>query len=319
VRFNEYADAIRSADPDLTLIASGVAPDQYGLGGSGIWDDWNSTLLAEAGHHIDVLSLHWYFPGVIGRRLRDDDADYLQVATGADDLERILSQIAADLGRLDRPAPSIALDEWGQMAALEDHLDVNHRLADAPFFAGCQNAMIRHAGSLSMAMIAGLVNVLAPIQTVGPRHFGTSAYLVGLLYRQHGGTHALTTSTECGRLQVPAMADLERAMMMSSMARVERTAAVLDTSAVAGDAGVTVFITNRSPDRATRVRVSGVPDAASASFRSIVGPDLFARNTVDRPTTLGFATSSVSVDGREVVVEVPPATVGALIVDTVPR
>lgn len=307
-RYGTFTEQMLAVDPSLQFVASGVCPDQYGLGASGLWDGWNAGL-TRSGAPVDALSLHWYFPGMIGRQLRDDERDYRQVATGADDLERILATVRDEVG------VPLALDEWGQMASLDDHLGVEHRLSDAVFFAGCWNAMLRHADRVSMAMIAGLVNVLAPIQTRGDRHFVTSAYLVALLYRRAAGASARPVEVEGPTMDVPAMQSLERAMLASTMARTDRTSAVIDASAVSRDGATTVYLTNRSIDTAVRITVDGLGSATAAQWRWLTGPDLFARNDVDHPDVLRFAERAVDVSGGDAVVEIPPATTGALMVE----
>ncbi|GIU88880.1 MAG: alpha-N-arabinofuranosidase [Acidimicrobiia bacterium] len=314
-RFGRFAEAMRREDPGVRLVACGVCPDQYGLGRDGPWADWNTTVLRTAGDAIDALSLHWYFPGMIGRPLRDDDTDYLQVATGADDLERILVEVTAEVdAAAPGHRPALALDEWGQMAAMEDHLAANHRLADAVFFAGCYNAMLRHASRLSMAMIAGLVNVLAPIQTEGDRHFTTAAYLVGLLYRHHTRSRSVPTDVECPRLEVPAMAELGAALLAPTSARTARSSPALDVSATTDATGTTVFLANRSGDQPALVTVHGLDTGSDELlWRAVTGPHRFARNDVDHPDVLGFASHAVTARRDRVRVEIPPATAGALV------
>ena len=306
-RFREVADAMRAVDPTIRIVAAGVTPDQYGLGRE-TWSAWNPTLLADAGDVIDALSLHWYFPGMINRPLRDDDADHQQVATGADDLEQILTEVTAA-----HPDVPISLDEWGQMAAMHDHFGVSHRLADAVFFAGCYNAILRHADRVQMATIAQLVNVLAPIQTDGDRMFVTSAYLVGLLYRHHARSTSVAHTTVCGDLTVEAMPDLGAAFLASTLARQRRTSPSVDASVTVDAAGTTVFVANRRLDAPVAVSVRGLGDAVEAVLRTVSGPDRWARNEVDRPDVLGFAERQVDVRSGSTTIELPPLTTGALI------
>ena len=182
----------------------------------------------------------------------------------------------------------LAVDEWGQMAAFEDHLTVSHRLSDAVFFAGCYNALLRHADRVAMAMIAGLVNVLAPIQTVGDRHHVTSAYLVGRLYqREARATRCPSRSTGPGSTWRP-MVDLDQALMLSSMARRRRSSPMVDASATADALGTTVFLSNRSLDEPARIAVHGITGASEAVLRTVTGPHRFARNDVDHPDVLGY-------------------------------
>jgi alpha-L-arabinofuranosidase len=168
-----------------------------------------------------------------------------------------------------------------------------------------------------MAMIAGLVNVLAPIQTDEDRHHVTSAYLVGLLYRRLAGARALPVAVEAPTLRVPAMTGLDRALMMSTMARHDRESAVLDAAATTGPSPgtTTVFLTNRRLDAQTLVTVHGLGEVRSARVHAVRGPDLFARNRMDRPDVLGFDDRPVPVGRGPVEVALPPACAAALVVE----
>lgn len=305
-RFREVAGAMRAVDPTIRIVAAGVTPDQYGLGRD-TWAAWNPTLLAGAGDLADALSLHWYFPGMINRPLRDDDADHQQVATGADDLEHILAEVVAT-----HPDIPISLDEWGQMAAMHDHFGLSHRLADAVFFAGCYNAILRHADRVRMATIAQLVNVLAPIQTEGERMYVTAAYLVGLLYRNCARSASVAATTACAEIAVEAMPDLGGAFLASTSARNQRMAPAVDVSATADDRGTTVFVCNRRLDAPVTVEVAGLGDPSDVVLRTVTGPDRWARNDADHPDVLGFAMRAVEVRGGVATVELPPLMTGAL-------
>jgi alpha-L-arabinofuranosidase len=206
----------------------------------------------------------------------------------------------------------ISLDEWGQMAAMDDHFGVSHRLADAVFFAGCYNAILRHADRVPIATVAQLVNVLAPIQTVGDRHFVTVAYLVGLLYRWASRRDVIRADVSCADMAVPAMPDMHTALLASSAARIDRRAAALDASATADERGTSVFLANRRIDAAVQVTVRGLEGATDTVLRTVSGPSLYARNDVDHPDVLHFTDRAVDAS-RTVNVELPPATCGALI------
>ena len=194
----------------------------------------------------------------------------------------------------------------GQMAAFEDHLTVSHRLSDAVFFAGCYNALLRHADRVPMAMIAGLVNVLAPIQTVGNRHHVTSAYLVGRLYQREARATSVPVAVDGPTLDVVPMADLDQALMLSSMARRRRSSPMVDASATVDGLGTTAFLSNRSLEDPARITVHGVVGASEAILRTVTGPHRFARNDVDHPDVLGCGEVAVTGGGADPHRRAPP-------------
>ena len=73
MKHNEFAAAMRSADPSITLIGSGAMPDQLHPKGAkensslesirekfGTENDWTGGLLAQAWGNFDGVSEHWY-------------------------------------------------------------------------------------------------------------------------------------------------------------------------------------------------------------------------------------------------------------------
>ena len=312
-RYVEYAEAMKAVDPDLKLVAVGHT-QRPGQPGSG----WNADVLREASAHVDALSVHWYFPGpFMGRDLRDDEPDYLQVATAPDELGAALDATMAEIDAVtDRPVP-LSLDEWNIWGVWEDLLTTNRRLCDAVFFAGVYNRILERADRVQLAMVSHLVNCMAPIQTRGDRHFVTSAYLTQTLYQRALRANAVDVEVGCGQLKVPAFSDTRPLEFSHADAPVNepRVADVLDASASRDTGGTTVFLANRGLSAPLSVTVAGLQPGDSGRFRFIAGPGPWARNDEDNPTTLGFRDEPVTVaeNGRCDVV-VPPHTVGALVV-----
>ncbi len=92
-RFREFSSAMRAVDPEITLIAVGMLNPSGGVA-------WNEPMLAEAVSEVDQLSLHHCFPdpGVPGRRVRDDEHDYAQIAAAS-------HRFAESLGEVCRSVP----------------------------------------------------------------------------------------------------------------------------------------------------------------------------------------------------------------------
>lgn len=314
---------MRAVDPSLRLV---------GVGGSGRSQDdgqapghdhdipasvWNPGVLSVAGTEMDALSVHWYFPGLIGRPLDESEADYLQMASAPDLLEAALrttlGQISEVLGE-GSPLP-ISLDEWNRMVEFEDHFSCNHRLVDAVFFAGCFNVLLRHADRVTVALLAQLVNCLAPIQTATGGCFVTAAHLVAALYAEFGRGDAVRVMVDTPDMDVPPMENLEAAVWEPDAAvRAPRRSPLLDAAATRGALGTSVFLVNRSRRDALPVLVRGPAPGGSGRFRYLHGDGPFAANSLENPTALGYRESSVDIDDRgETTIEVPPHTVGVAV------
>src|SRR5581483_9416082 len=199
--YRAFAEAMRAVDPSIRIVAVGCG----GLGPEGSATAWNRTVLQRAGEHVDALSVHFYFPGpVMGRTLRDDEADYLQLATGSDELGTMLDGVLAecDGAGMERPVP-LSLDEWNLWADWPDLIVANHPLCTSVFFAGCWNRIIERAARVPIAMISHQVNCMAPIQTRGERSFGTASFLVGMMYRRAARSHTAAVRVEADTVTSP--------------------------------------------------------------------------------------------------------------------
>lgn len=314
--FTTFAGAMREVDPELTLIAVGCLPrDGAALG----FEDWSPRVLKATAAPIDMLSVHFYFPGFIGRPLGDTEGDYLQLATAGDRLEAELDRLTASIG-VDVP---VSVDEWSLWSAMPELLETNHRLSDAALFASIFNCFLRRSDRIRLAMLSQFVNCLGPIQTRGERMFTTSAYLVALLYREHCGSHVLHIENDSGAFQVPRFEAAEETDTMQQVfeetdkhrpsvtplrddpmeaSRVEAVA-TLEADEVA------VFLCNRSLSESATVRVEGV--AGSGRLRYLDGDGPCALNEPDSPTRLRIAERLVNTARFEL----PPHAVGVLLTE----
>ncbi|WBU37517.1 alpha-L-arabinofuranosidase C-terminal domain-containing protein [Homoserinibacter sp. YIM 151385] len=320
-RIVEFATAMRAVDPTIKLV--GVGLPVHPSGGV-LFDEeaggmvrhtaraWNEAVLREAAAHIDLLSVHWYFPGMIERPLESLD-DLRQLTTSPQLLDEIFTattamvdEVAGTEHRID-----LSFDEWNRMVVFDDHLSTNHPLGNAAFFAGVYNAMLEHADRIPIAILSHLVNCLAPIQTSDDRLFVTVSYLVAQLYERHGRGTTVPTSVSGPEMAVPAFEGLQESLFLSPMVKNGRTAQVITAAAARDGDTASVFIVNAEPEAAQRVRVEGLEDGP-VRLRWIDGPDVWSQNDLDHPDTLRLREATAEVEDGVVVVTVPPA--GVLVV-----
>ena len=310
--FGTFATAMRKVDPELTLIAVGCLPrDGAALG----FEDWSPRVMKSAESQIDMLSLHFYFPGFIGRPLEHSEADYLQLATAGDRFEGELDRLSASIGE----EVPLSIDEWSLWSEMPQLLETNHSLTDAAFFASMFNSFIRRSGTIKLAMLSQFVNCLGPIQTRGDRMFTTAAYLVALLYREHSGSQVLHVETESERFHVPSFDKAEKTDTLQQVFDDSETASVtplrddplessrIDAVATLQGDEVALFLSNRSLHAPATIEVDGV--AESGRLRWLDGDGPFTRNDVSNPWRLHIAERAVTTSSFDL----PPHSVGVLL------
>lgn len=321
-RLAEFSQAMKAVDPGIRIIGVGLpafppelASDPDGLIVAYDAREWNEGVLGAAAADIDALSLHWYFPGMVGRPLSGLD-DYAQLVTSPDLLDQALTHT---IGLVDELTGDhrlmFSVDEWNRMVELEDHFGTNHTLADAGFFAGVYTVLLNHADRVSISCISHLVNCLAPIQAPAPgQMFPTAAYLIGQLYAGLATGTTRQVEVNADQVLVPALTGIQ-VIGPGGLAAEPRTGRGLVAAATTAGQRNVIFLTSRHLDRPTVVTVTGLPVAqAAARWRVLAGPDLFAANTLEHPGTLYWSEDSIAVTGGHAEVTLPPGGTGALIV-----
>ena len=164
-KHNEFARAMRKADPGITLLASGAMPDtmigskeSLNLGTNLVpaylsTADWTGGLLSNCFKHFDLLSEHYYnygnthFSLAEGRQVSNDPnepvTDWMRRAANHvrikyehyRDYEKLLPQLAA------QPKP-LSISEWGYMGG---------KYPAYPAYAWVLQEMFRHSGLIKMA------------------------------------------------------------------------------------------------------------------------------------------------------------------------
>ena len=245
----DFARAMRKADPSIKVLASYVS----------------EQLLANAAGLIDFVSPHHY------------DCANLEGT------EASIEQYADLLGRFDPGGRiKLAVTEWnttaGDWGLGRRHLwTLQNGLACARYLNLCHG----HADLVKIACRSNISNSYCSgiIQTNNRAVYGTPAYHVLKLYAEHGGTHPLALSCQCGLLDLDVSANLSsdgkrlsllmvnplrepvtRTIDLSALGKLERAARVW-TIADADDARDPEATNSFArPERiAARLQIQGVP------------------------------------------------------------
>ncbi|MCJ7681468.1 MAG: alpha-L-arabinofuranosidase, partial [Candidatus Aminicenantes bacterium] len=172
-KHNLFAEAMRSVDPSIRLIAVGAV------------GEWSRAMLAECAGQMDFISEHFYrqeAPGLMNhvsqipqsvRRIAEAHREYRKT-------------IPALEGRDIR----IALDEWNYWYGphIYGELGVRYFLKDALGIAAGLHEYFRQSDIIYMANYAQTVNVIGAIKTSKTEAAFATTGLALKLYRKHFGT-----------------------------------------------------------------------------------------------------------------------------------
>ena len=260
----EAARRMRAVDPSVKLVACGWENSQ----------SWNATVLEALARHVDYLSLHLY----IGHD------DYLTALAQPLLIEQ-LSRWHADLARLvcleqglSKTIP-IAFDEWNVWFNTQSSPDGEiYSLKDALAVAGCLNALLRCADVVTLANLAQLVNVIAPIYTNAHGLFRQTIYWPLWLYRRLAGWLSLRPAVSC---------EGYRAHYEFRGWQIDEDVPYLDVAAALAPDGRTLAlgVVNRHPDTPieAELRLVGLCPAQECAAEWVDGPSVTARNSFEQP------------------------------------
>jgi alpha-N-arabinofuranosidase len=297
----ETARAMRAVDPGVELVACGSSSPELPTFGA-----WDATVLEHTYELVDFLSLHAYYG--------ESDGDVDSFLASALGMEAFIAGLVATCDAVRVRLRSgkrmrLAFDEWnvwhrpadGGPAMPEDWPEAPRLLenvasvTDAVVVGSLLITLLNHCDRITVACLAQLVNVLAPIMTEpgGPAWRQTIFHPFADAAR-HGRGQVLRTDVES-----PA----------HDTARYGRTP-LLHLTAVAGEDGwLTLFAVNRDTDSPLRLvfELGSMTPAVPAGHRVLTGTDRHAGNTLAHPDRIAPVTVTAPSVERNTVTAVLPA------------
>ncbi|MFJ3729782.1 alpha-N-arabinofuranosidase [[Kitasatospora] papulosa] len=276
----ETARAMRQIDPSVQLVACGSSSRAMPT-----FAAWEATVLAETYDLVDYVSLHAYY--------EETDGDRDSFLASAVDMESFIESVVATCDHVGARLKSskkinLSFDEWNvwylsrfRKEAEENPLDWpeaprlledNYSVTDAVVFGSLLIALLRHADRVTVACLAQLVNVIAPIMTEpgGPAWRQTTFFPFAQAARYGQGqvldvrvdspTYGTAKYGEADLLHATAVRDPETGV-------------------------VTVFAVNRSQDSALplEVALTGLALDRVVEHQAVADADPEARNTLAEP------------------------------------
>lgn len=188
-KHNAFADAMRTVDPSIRLIAVGAT------------GRWSEQMLTHCAEHLDLLSEHFYCqskPGLI-EHVKQIPAEVRKKA----DAQRHYWETIPSLA--DKKTP-IALDEWNYWYGPYEfgELGTRYFLQDALGIAAGIHELTRNSDVFFMANYAQTVNVIGAIKTSKTAAAFETTGLALKLYRDRFGTIPVTVTGNSEPLDVVA-------------------------------------------------------------------------------------------------------------------
>ncbi len=298
-RFHRFSKAMRHADPDIQLIASG--------GNALMFARWNEEIIRGIGADMDLLSLHLYMPGwsPLRSHVGNSLGDYYAISAAGLALEEQIQLIEEMADRLLGKALPIAVDEWNILGPLRRFTDPYQTQREAIGVAGIIHAFHRQAKYVKTAGMFAMLNSAAPpLITTLDTLVQTPVFYVLRLYRQLSGKARVFSEVECPSVGTPRLLNLPQ----------RRSVPLLDASASLDEHRLTVFVINRDHQENLEAAI----DVADFNFSRLVrihtvaATGYQAANSNDQPETVTERISEVEWEGHLVF---PPCSVTAIVME----
>lgn len=269
----ETARLMRFIDPSVELVAAGSSNHEMPTFGA-----WERTVLARTDGLVDHISVHAYYEETPG-----DAEGFLASAVG---LDRYLREVAAIIDEVGARTPAgepvgISVDEWnvwnqtrwnevdkprvltGEWPVAPRLIEDDYTVTDAVVVGSLLITLLRHADRVTMANLAQLVNVIAPIRTEpgGPAWRQTTFFPFQLTAAEATGSVVLpridaptraTRHGEAGFVDAVATVEGDRTSVFLVHRGLEDAAVVdLDLGAEVADAAALVVSAPEGGDRRT--------------------------------------------------------------------
>jgi alpha-N-arabinofuranosidase len=292
---------MKGLDPRIKTIACGSSTRLLPT-----YLEWDRKVLEYCWDSIDFLSVHRY-----SSNPRDDTASFLAEGVVIDQVlteyRGLLSYVRGR--KRDSHDVRLCFDEWnvwyrersddGGWGEAPHLLEERYNLEDALVCAQYLNSFVRNADIVSIACIAQIVNVIAPILTRADGLLLQTIYWPFKLLRDAISGEALHAEVRVREMSTDRRGDVP----------------ALDAAATIDDAQGTacVSLVNRDPDGAVDVAIDIADAAFNATSAHVLAGDVRIRNEWDAPDAIRPQPIDVNVDDHGVLHITLPAASHAVV------
>jgi alpha-L-arabinofuranosidase len=289
----ESAKMMKRVDPSIQVLAASVKDI-----------DWNTTLLRQAGHLLDWISIHGYWDHLWQA---NNLSSYETCMTYTMEIEREILSVKHILGAFGYLGKiRIAFDEWNLRgwhhphvdSATEDYLtpreknDINssYTMADAVFSAVFLNQCLRHCDVVGMANFAPTVNTRGAIFAHKGGIVLRPTYYVFDLFANKMGDQVIDSWLESNAFfEAPNREGKSVAVPMLDVVATRHS----------GSERISISIVNRSPDETVplSLRIDRFGAMDQAVLYTLNGPSKDSYNDTDRPDAVKVTEEEIVVGG----------------------
>ncbi len=290
----EFAKVMLWTDPAIELVSCGHS-------GSAAWD---RTVLEGLAKYIRYHSIHIY----------TGNEDYAENVYQPHLAEWELGIMRAEIDRVRKQQGitheiKVAYDEWNvwYRAHQPERLEERYDLSDALAVAAYLNIFVRQSDVVTVANLAQLVNVIAPIFTSPEGLFLQTIYHPLRLLAEHTQELALATWVDGPKVRLPeslpGQAKLSRAARLGEFD-------VLDVAATRDDDRSTLVVSLINRDESNTVDfaldlASGEVTGTIQRFE-ISGDDVHVTNSFDNPGCVTVTETKEQQAGNRLLLQLPP-------------
>ncbi|MBA3380218.1 MAG: alpha-N-arabinofuranosidase [Chloroflexia bacterium] len=289
----EFAKVMLWTDPTIELVSCGQ-------NGSSAWD---RTVLEGLARFIRYHSIHIY----------TGNADYTENVYQPHIAEWELDNMRAEIDRVRMQQGTeheikVAYDEWNvwYRAHQPERLEEKYDLSDALAVAAYLNVFVRQADVVTVANLAQMVNVIAPIFTSAEGLYLQTIYHPLALLAEHTQEVALSAWVDGPTVTLPnSLPGQEKPSRAAKLGAFN----VLDVAATRDDARstLTVSLINRSKDEDLDVALELSAGEVTGEIRrfEVNGDDVHGINDFDHPENVRVIETMEQQSGRLVRMHLP--------------
>jgi alpha-N-arabinofuranosidase len=283
------------ADTSISLVAAGYNdPHLHNL------ENWNETILRNAGEFLDYISLHAYY-------FYDDYYDVVACPLKAEPdiakLRTLIKEVVQGDNKIE-----IAMDEWNiwhKEAKTYNGLMQKCTLTDGLYAAGMFHVFHRNCDIVTMANFCDLVNQLPAIVTNEKGGlYVNPIYLAFVMYTRHTGDLTLKTEVEVSEYQASEKVGVgEVPYLDCSATRIEES----------GNISLAVINRHKDKDIETKIALLGYKPQKRAERYVLNAPEVTTANDFDEPDNVIIKEDEFKEAGKEFTYTFPAHSVTILV------